>query len=178
MKKNIITSALALAICFTLAGCSYYGTNTFLVPTAKDRIIKCSEIQIEILGVLTDQDKKANAFAGIPYSPSLIKSNPPGFGELNVRYSNLPDGNICTPEDLLLIDIVNNQIISPAEVLKSKLVNQGGMKYLGCNYKFGNQLNAAHEYAVRFKDGFLGCKISDVPMKIEKDQGYHQVLLQ
>jgi hypothetical protein len=159
-----------------LSGCSYYGTNTFLVP--KNNTVICSDVRIEVGSILTAQKKRAYAFAGIPYFPALFPSTPAETGELQLWFQNIPKNDICTTEDLILKDIVSQVEYLPLGTWKSRLVEKDGINYLGCNYKFGLQLGATEKYNIHFKEGLLNCKLPEVPLSIEKDSGYHQILVQ
>jgi len=180
-SKNMnrtIRMITAMGIFLVLAGCSYYGTNTFLVPADKDRNIECSNMKLEVGGILTAQEKKAHAFAGIPYFPEIINSTPIELGELPIWYQNIPDDNICTTDDLILKSNISQIAILPIGIWKSKLVEKNGMKYLGCNYKFGQQLDVTQEYSISFKNGLFNCNLPEVRLTIKNDSGYHQVLIQ
>ena len=169
---------LAFWIFLLLSGCSYYGTNTFLAPSEKDRKIECSNVVISVGGILTAQDKIAHAFVGIPYFPAILGSSPRELGELIIYFQNIPDGNLCSTTDLYLTSNQSQSVIIPVGVWKSKLGEIDGEKNLGCYYKFGNQLDAKQEHTIRFKNGLLNCSLPDVNLTIIKDSGYHLVLIQ
>lgn len=159
-----------------LTGCAYYGTNTFLVPSPEDKYVMCSNIKIRVDGILTAQNNKVFAFAGIPFFPAMTTS--PEIGELHVWYENIPDGNVCTTTDLYLKDNITESMHLPNDIWKSRLVEKDGIKYLGCNYKFGQQLDISHEHSVYFRDDLFDCKIPRILLTIRKDSGHHPIPLQ
>ena len=159
-----------------ITGCSYYGTNTFLVPSLEDKYVMCSKIKIRIERILIAQNNKVFAFAGIPFFPSVTTSHQ--IGELHVWYENIPDGNICATTDLYLKDRITESIHLPKDIWKSKLVEKDYVKYLGCTYKFGQQLEISHEYSVHFRDDLFDCKIPTILLRIEEVGGHHPIPLQ
>ena len=160
-----------------MTGCSYYGTNTFLAPLNKGKAVSCPNVDLDIGRILIRQEKKSYAFSGIPYFPSIGSSDPAQIGELDIWYRNIDNTEVCTTEDLLLQDGHGSLIYKPQTVWKSKLVEKDGIKYQGCIYKFG-RIDEHQQYLLKFKEGFLGCQITMVQLTIEKDDGYHQVLMQ
>jgi hypothetical protein len=160
------------------SGCSYYGTNTLLIPADKVGKIECSGAQILVGAILTAQDKTSHAFAGIPYFPAVFNSAPAELGNLRIFYLNVPNDDICTLSDLVLKSDISEIAIHPLIIRKTKLVEKNGVKNMNCTYRFSQQLDVTQEYYISFKDSLLNCKLPDVRMSIKKDSGYHQVLLQ
>jgi hypothetical protein len=156
-----------------------YGTNTFLAPNEDGKVIQCGDVKIEIRGgILIDRQKLVHAFAGLPYFPAIVSLPLPELGDLSVWYSNIPDENICAVNDLILQNKQISLSRTPKEIWKSKLVENGGIKRLGCLYRFRKDLQESQDYVIQFRDGFLGCAIPEIPLEIKKKGGYHQVLVQ
>ena len=176
-RSRAVIALIALLLC----GCSYYGSDTFLVPDAGNRSLTCNNMRILIQGgIRIDQTKVVYAFAGLPYFPAIPGFPPPQLGNLNVRYSNIRDlsVDICTVHDLTLHDGRTSSVLAPISVWKSALVEKNGAFHLGCEYNFGDGLEEAQSYAISFRSGFLGCMFPEIPLEIKKDRGYHQVLVQ
>lgn len=159
-----------------LIGCSYYGTDTYLKPVNKTNII-CSGIEIEIYPILIDRDKKAHAFAGIPYFPSILKSSPSAIGEIRLWFTNIKNYKIGSFDDIYLYNKTTEQTLKARDIWKSKVVEQKGIRYFGCVYKFGN-INGSDVYEIHFNETFLNCNIEPVPLVKQLSKGYHPVLLQ
>jgi hypothetical protein len=170
--KHVIAFGVLL-----LAGCSYYGTDTFLVPQNNEAVV-CSEMRVEISPILTTQNKRMYAFAGIPYFPALFPSTPPEIGDLYLWFQNISHENICTTQDLILKAMDSKEEYSPLATWRSKLVEKDGIKYLGCSYKFGQQLGTVKNYDIHFRAGLLNCEPPEVSLVITKNSGYHQVQVQ
>lgn len=176
MTQMINKTYMVMLAVFLFGGCAYYGTDTFLVQSSEDKYVMCSGIKIRVDGMLSAQNNKVFAFAGIPLFPSVTTSH--HIGELHVWYENIPDGDICTTTDLYLKDMITESIHLPNDIWKSKIVEKDGVKYMGCIYKFGQQLDYRHEYSVYFSDNKFDCEIPVIQLTIKQDSGYHPIPLQ
>jgi hypothetical protein len=168
-----------LVTSWLLGGCSYYGTNTYLVPSDADKILHCSPAEVSVGSIMTAQDKKAYAIAGIPYFPAILPSSPPTqLGHLTISLRNIPSSTKCTTGDLSLTDGVSQTGRFPMDVFQSKPVEGSQGISLSCDYEFGIQVDEDRPYSINFSKNFLGCTFPEVHLTVKADTGYHQELVQ
>jgi hypothetical protein len=128
--------------------------------------------------IMTAQDIKGYAVAGIPYFPAIVPSTPPHLGRLSISLRNAPSSTKCTSSDLYLTDGVSQTRRFPIDVWQSMPVEGGQGNFLSCNYEFGMQVDDNRPYSISFGKDFLGCALPEVPLAVKTDNGYHQVLAQ
>jgi hypothetical protein len=117
-----------------LGGCSYYGSNTYLVPSDADKVLRCSQAEVSVGSIMTAQEKKAYAIAGIPYFPGILPSSPPPqLGHLTVSLRNIPSYTKCTTGELSLTDGISQTGRFPINVVQSKPVEGSQAISLSCD---------------------------------------------
>lgn len=168
-----------------LSGCSYYGTDTYLVRTDSANFA-CADVTLKFNPILLARDKTAHAFAGIPYFPAIGKSAPGWGRELRVDFTNLKTAQfrnlgrtqVCDPSDLWLRAEPGAGRIPVGKVWASPPIRSSdGILYRSCVYGFGD-LDATKDYSLEFRDDFLDCHIPALPLARESTSGYHGVVLQ
>jgi hypothetical protein len=176
--QRLVALYIMITSCL-LGGCSYYGTNTYLVPSDADKVLRCSEAEVTVGSIMTAQEKKAYAIADIPFFPAILPSSPPTqLGHLTISLRNIPSYTKCTTSDLSLTDGVSQTARFPMDVLQSRPVEGSQGNFLSCDYEFGIQVEEDRPYSINFRKNFVGCTFPEVPLSVKLDTGYHQELVQ